>query len=155
MTDYRGVTLIESLVALALLLIVLVIAVPSFQLLWTRAQSDSAGEQLLAAIELTRSAAINRHQVALLCPTHDGRRCTMPWENRLLVYVGDGDMLQTIYLGNRGHLDFSAFPTNQYLKFMPTGLTAIENGTFEYSIDPSTILWRIVINKAGRAKFVQ
>lgn len=84
-----GVTLLELLIALLLLAVVLSIAVPGFRNLLDRNALQTAADRFFTALMLTRSEALKRNQVAVICKTSDGASCTSSgnWEQGWLVYV--------------------------------------------------------------------
>ena len=78
----RGFTLIELLVTLAVAIIIMTIAVPSFQGLMTNSRLASDYNEILSGINLARSEAIKRRENVSFKMTD-----TSPWEYR--VYLTD------------------------------------------------------------------
>src|SRR5690554_2181702 len=71
----RGLTLIELLVTLLVMILLIGWAAPSYQRM--AARQEVAGEvlRLKTALSMTRSAAITRRAQVTLCPTVDGVQC--------------------------------------------------------------------------------
>src|SRR5690554_6132555 len=65
----RGLTLIELLVALVVMIIMVGWAVPSYQRMTARQEVSSEVLRLKTALSMTRSAAITRRTQVALCPT--------------------------------------------------------------------------------------
>ena len=68
MKRHAGLTLIELLVVLVLALILLGVAAPAFQQSLQRIRLQAATNDLLAAIDLTRSQALARGAKVLMAP---------------------------------------------------------------------------------------
>ena len=75
MTQGRGFTLVELLVALAIVAVALTVAIPAFSHGREAARAISAEARLLASLQqaLQRAAATGKR--AVLCPSTDGRHC--------------------------------------------------------------------------------
>lgn len=70
-----GFTLIELMVALAVLAVLLGVAVPSFSEFSLGSKLRSHGTSLVASAQLARSEAIKRNAVVQLCVSSDGSSC--------------------------------------------------------------------------------
>jgi type IV fimbrial biogenesis protein FimT len=86
-----GTTLIELLVALAVLGMIVSFAIPSFATASLNAAQTAQVNLFVQAIYLARSEAIKRNDVVSLCPTLDGASCTpsSDWKSGWLVFVND------------------------------------------------------------------
>jgi type IV fimbrial biogenesis protein FimT len=72
----RGITLIETLIALAILIVIMAIAAPSFTSSLSSARAKSAAQELQAMLDLARSEAIRLTRSVSLCPSTNGTNCT-------------------------------------------------------------------------------
>lgn len=85
----RGVTLVELLVAIAILAILTTAAVPALTH-WSRSNRLSAGiNRFHRALVLARSQAIEHGGHAVVCKSPDGRGCesTAGWEQGWLIFL--------------------------------------------------------------------
>lgn len=120
--------------------------------------------QLFGDIQLARNEAIKRTTTVVLCKSGDGAACssTGDWQNGWLVFV-DSDDDRTVDvnepvirvqqpLGNTVTLKFSAFGSNRYLTYFPSGESK-KNGTFIFC-DPrgASNARAILVTQAGRAR---
>jgi len=71
-----GFTLIELLVTLAIAVILMTIAVPSFQDFFRNSRMASIGDELLGSLMLARSEAMRRGQNVVVCTSTTGTSCT-------------------------------------------------------------------------------
>lgn len=82
-----GFSMIELSVTLAVLLILLVAALPSFQGSLRSNRVSAASNELLASIALARSEAIRSTRGAGVCASATGISCGGTWTNGWLVFV--------------------------------------------------------------------
>lgn len=159
MKKQQAFTLFEVLITISIIAIIAVIAVPSFQHLITSQRRAVAKQRLLHALQFARSMAINTQQPVVICPTNDKRHCVADWQQPLMIYVdkqkkaerdGEDKLLRYIGAGAYGKLALSAFPTKRYFRFLATGFTDAQNGTFSFCYRQQG--WQLVINRAGRVR---
>jgi len=149
----RGFTLIELLVVLTISVILLAVAVPTFQESISRMRTTDAGNSLAASIELARAEAIRRGEQVFLCradstaPT--GCAAAGDWADGWVVWtnvpntggtadnaaaIDDNDRLQVQgSLGTAGSRAEIAISTGSTLTFFPDGrVTPAVNITVAY-----------------------
>lgn len=73
---YQGFTLIELMVVMVVIGVLVTVGIPSFRTLMANNQVNNAANELLYAIQLARSEAIERNQMVSLCPSSDKTSCT-------------------------------------------------------------------------------
>jgi type IV fimbrial biogenesis protein FimT len=71
----RGLTLIELMVAVAVLAILAMIAAPSFNNQLASSRVESAASELKAALDFARSEAIKQSSTVSVCPSTNGNTC--------------------------------------------------------------------------------
>ena len=85
----RGFTVVEMMVALAILSVLLCIAVPSFRNAGLPSQLRAVANGLVAATQIARSEAIKRNTTVQLCVSADGATCgTGNWRQGWIVISG-------------------------------------------------------------------
>jgi type IV fimbrial biogenesis protein FimT len=91
-----GFTLIESMVAVSLMAVLLMIAVPSFNNAALGSQLRASANDLAAAAFLARSEAIKRNAVVTLCMSEDGESCSISggWEQGWAVMLAGAPLQQ-------------------------------------------------------------
>lgn len=82
LTQHRGFTLIELLVTLAVLVIVITVAVPSFRSLADNNRMTALANEMVAALNLARSEAVKRGAQVSVCSNAGG------WVNGWTVQEG-------------------------------------------------------------------
>jgi len=71
----RGFTLMELMVAIAVLAVLLLVAVPSFREAGLPSQLRAIANNMVAATQIARSEAIKRNATVTLCVSSDGKTC--------------------------------------------------------------------------------
>ena len=91
-----GFTLIEAMVSIAVMLVLVAIAVPSFKNASLGSQLRSSANDLVASVLLARSEAIKRNAVVTMCMSADGEDCTTSggWEQGWIVRLDDDTPLR-------------------------------------------------------------
>jgi type IV fimbrial biogenesis protein FimT len=85
----RGFTLIEMLVAIAIMAMLMMMAVPSLRDAGLPSQLRSVANSLVAATQLARSEAIKRNTTVTLCVSANGSSCgTGGWQQGWIVLTG-------------------------------------------------------------------
>lgn len=95
----RGFTLVELMVTVAVLAIIMALAVPSFTGLIRSNRLTGAANELIAAVQLTRSEAVRLNGGVSLCRSDDGATCASGgnW-TRYLTVARDGTVLRSTTL---------------------------------------------------------
>jgi type IV fimbrial biogenesis protein FimT len=73
---HRGFTLIEALVAIAVMLVLMAIAIPSFRDASYRGQLRATTNDLVTSAHFARSEAIKRNAPVTMCLSSDGEHCS-------------------------------------------------------------------------------
>ncbi|WP_417788109.1 GspH/FimT family pseudopilin [Stutzerimonas xanthomarina] len=96
MPNYRGFTLIELMVTIAVLAIMIAIAVPSFTSLIHNNRTTSLHHEILGAIQLARSEAVKRRKDVVICRTENQNACAdgTNWAVGWLVMEVGGDVVK-------------------------------------------------------------
>jgi type IV fimbrial biogenesis protein FimT len=83
----RGFTLIESMVAIAVVMVLMAIAIPSYRDASYRSQLRAAANDLVTTAHFARSEAIKRNAPVTMCMSSDGEHCTASgsWEQGWIV----------------------------------------------------------------------
>jgi type IV fimbrial biogenesis protein FimT len=90
----RGSTLVEQVVAVAIMGILVGIGTPALAHLFMRSAVQVAEAQLVGALHAARQAAVRANTRSVLCPSVDGRRCSkdIDWRRGWIVgYDRDHD----------------------------------------------------------------
>lgn len=132
----EGFTLIELMVALAVLSILLMVAVPAFDLVRNASRLSAGANDVLAGIQLARAEAIRRNVRVVFCQSADGATCanSAAWTGWLVAadQNRDGDFVdadeviraETLRPGIsvQGSPAFAA--TNGSINFRPDGMAS-------------------------------
>lgn len=159
----RGFTLIELVVATALLAILIQLAVPPLAGLLAGWQRDLATRSVTDHLALGRSEAIHWSRKVVMCSSNDGRTCNpmaeKEWKYGWLVFqdldednqFGAGDKLIAVSQGQAGILSLKGNANVQRFVFLPTGMMSSGMATLEV-IPRLGMSQRITINRIGRVR---
>lgn len=161
---FAGFSLVELLVALAILAVMAAATTYTYQEWRSYADSESRLTQLTSAIAVTESYGLSFGRAVTLCKTKTGEGCDgSSWSQGLLVFFDDGNQHQVrsardrikvlLSTGSQGTLAYYGFPSSNYWQYQPKVSQFQQNGTFIYCDNrPRHRDWRLVINKTGRYK---
>lgn len=84
-----GFTVIEMMIAIALLAVILTTAVPAMGRFFEQQRLTAASNHLVTHLQFARSEAIKRNNFVAACPSSDGLGCTggNRWEDGWIVYL--------------------------------------------------------------------
>jgi type IV fimbrial biogenesis protein FimT len=165
-TDTRifsaGVTLVEVLVATAILAILLTVAVPSFQNFIVDNRASAFTNHVYASMLLARSEAIKRNKQVGMCKSSNGASCTGSWNQGWIVFVdadnnGVPDNAGTAILQvNPAHeSSYNLGATPDSFIFDSQGGTT-QNSTVKFSICPTDGVCRyICVPKFGTPRITK
>jgi type IV fimbrial biogenesis protein FimT len=88
MRTHKGVTLIELMIAIALLATIFSLAVPSFSRAMVRTQLGSAESTLFASVNDAMNSSFLRNQRLVMCPSNGADTCTAghEWSKGWIVF---------------------------------------------------------------------
>ena len=158
-----GFSLIELMIALALLGIALGGGVPAFRGLLERQRSSALMMSLQQDIALARSYAALWQRRVSLCPSADQAHCGSDWSQGRLVFADDNGN------GSRENgesilrhddapvglaMNWRSALRKPYLQFLPSGMTNHVNGSFVLCNEAKDrrSARALIINKMGRAR---
>lgn len=160
----QGLTLVELLMTLAVAVVLLGTALPSLGGFLERQRLAAVHNDLLAAVQHTRSLAVTQRRQAILCPTADGSTCRPGgiWDNGWMVFLdqdadGARDADEPV---ERVHhrddpLQIRSSPFRPRLGFRPDGRAAGNNLTLRFCTPDGALAGGLVLNNGGRARRLQ
>ena len=90
-----GFTIVELMVAVAVLAVLVALAVPNFNDASLSGRLNSFANSLVASAQVARSEAIKRNSTIRLCASSDGETCDgADWEEGWIVVTDDDTVLQ-------------------------------------------------------------
>jgi type IV fimbrial biogenesis protein FimT len=97
MRNSSGFTLIELMVAIAILGILAGIGIPAFQNMTLNNRITTTTNGLLGVLQLARSEAVTKRLAITVCPSTDQATCTAgtPWSDGIVVLEG-ANILRTL-----------------------------------------------------------
>ncbi len=157
-----GITLIEALVTVTILVTLIMVALPRFGDLLARQRATADINTLLGAVHTARHAAISQGRKTALCAGRQACLGRNDWHLGMLIFAdlnSDGDRqpgepvvraLAPLHDGARVY--WRSFQNKAYLRFRPNGMTDWQNGSFIYcpaNGDPR-LAKRMIVNVQGR-----
>lgn len=157
-----GFTLIELLVTLAIAVILMALAAPSFRQLMTSTSLTSQTNEFMAALNFTRSEAVKRNVRVTLCKSAAGTACTTGggWHQGWIIFVdaaADGAIgtvnTDDVILRVHGPLSGGNTLVGQvgiadYIAYLPNGQSA-QSGRWDLCGSDLTVAGRDITLGAG------
>lgn len=88
---YRGVTLLEMLIVIAIVSIVLTVVAPNVQHILIANRLAAQTNEISAVLQFARHRAIDEQVRTTLCPTEDYAACSNNWGQAKMVFVDAND----------------------------------------------------------------
>jgi len=158
----RAFTLFEMLFVVSIVAIVSLLIVPNFNNLRAKQRVTVEVNALLGALNYARLLSISKKRPVTICGTLDGTHCSRSWSQEYMVFLDQNndaqrDEFETMVFNHRPKKDFldiswSAFGRKNYIRYLPTGITAHHNGTFKLCHEKLSLIRAISIAKSGRAR---
>ncbi len=159
MNRYRGFTLIELIITVAIVAIVLAVGIPSFQEMMRNNRAATYTNEFMSALNFARSEAVKRGWSVTLCPSADSATCAgTNWDVGWITFVDvnsdgvvdGGDTLLRIHDQLGGNTTLQG--ARQFISYGNTGATA-QNDTLVFSLcDSNNQQNNIIISNTGRAR---
>ena len=161
-----GFTLTEILITLSISAILISSAAPVFSQILLNNRAVSLTNNLLTALQISRSEAIKRNQDVTICKSSDSLTCSGSWSDGWIIFsdvdhdrrldVLDGDTLIQVqrYEGIEFSISWNAFRSDNYIQFSSQGFIHSNNGTFKLCPPDNDVHYAraIIINRVGRAR---
>ena len=163
----RGFSLLEALIAVAIITIVLAMGVPAFAGLTQKTALRAEQDELFAAIQYARHLAVETASRVVMCPStsHDECIAEPNWHEGWIVFVDDNfnrerEGGETIYLVGDAADDGFHITSSQHRRrigFLPTGMAFGSNVTVRFcppngaKVTPRAI----VISNSGRPRMTE
>ncbi len=144
MENSPGFTVTELLVSLAVAAVLTSLAVPAFRDHVERNRSAAALNQMLAAVQSARHAAISLRTAVTVCPSASDADCGVrdSWHLGTLIFAdrnrnGRRDAGEAVLrwlpgFDDDARLYWRSFRNRSYLQFTAAGMTDWQNGNFLY-----------------------
>lgn len=177
-TGQRGFTLVELVVAIALLAILTSLAVPSFTETLRGWRRDNATRAFVSSLNLARTEAIKTSRVLVVCPSADGASCSNAtnWNIGWLVFSDDGidssngvltpnnannqvldagERIATVVSAPAGVSTITSPDNIQLLQFLPNALMISGAASTDFTVTPEgatsvTKVDKINVSRVGR-----
>jgi type IV fimbrial biogenesis protein FimT len=163
MRDEHGFTLIEMIVALAVVSLLVGIGAPATSRLVASMRTTSALSEITGALAVGRMEAIRRNAPVTVCPSTDGRTCRSDgdWRTGWIVFddhsrTGRPASVAAIIRAEDGDtrgLDIRATAGRRHIRFQPDGWSSGTNVTIRLCDEArERYLGAVIVNNAGRVR---
>ena len=165
---WRGFTLVELLVTLAIGTILLAIAIPGYAFLANAGRLTAVTNDLVTTLHFARSEAIKRGIRVTVCKTSNAVAlpptcdATASWQQGWLVFadggmrgvIDPGDILLWVHDSAHTTVDITSYNYDRYISYLPSGgsrgSSGLANGTIRICVTDSRR--DIIINITGRPR---
>jgi len=164
-----GFTLVEIMVTVVIVGIFASIALPSFARIIENNRINTATNELISNLLLTKSEALKRRNTVTLCPSINQSTCTnsadysVGWivfldcdsdgdrDLGAILDCGVNDAEEIIKVGDAFDSVYMNNPTQQ-IRFGFSGRPDGDNSTFDIGKDASNLTKEVTVNRVGRVK---
>lgn len=119
----RGFTLIELMITVTVGIVLLGLAIPSFQVVFNSSRINTQANEFVATLQIARAEAIRRNARVVVCPSTNGTSCLTGnptgWTG-WLAFVDDGGFSQSFASGNAAKANNGVVDPNETI--LRTGL---------------------------------
>lgn len=160
--NQQGLTLIELLTSLSLIVVLAAMAVPSFGELRQRSQRAAINNELIAVLSLARAEALRSRHHTVVCPaSDDGSSCRSDgvWKRGWLAFIDGNDDGQPggprdrlIAEGSLPHGGILHSGSGRpRVRYAPNGLNRGSNLSIRVCLD-GRVVSAVVVNNVGRPR---
>ena len=156
----RGMTLVESLVVVAILAILAALTAPAFSGVLKKQRVDATSYRLVAHLQTARSVAIARNVRTTIAPI-DGTHWELGWQvftdaNRTAQFDGDDELIATAPAVDSGLSITGGASGQSWVSFAGDGQPKLFNGGFQsgsFVICAGADLGtQVIMNRVGRIR---
>ncbi len=164
-TQVRGVTLIETVIVLAVIGILTAVGLPSLHSTLSGSRATTVANRLLTDLSRARSEAIMRREVSVICPSQDGQACSIgaDWSEGWLVFAdANGDnrrsgaepVLSVVGASDLGGMRVATTSGRSLVRFRSDGRNGGSNLTLNLC-DGEKLARQVIVNVGGRSRIVK
>ncbi|MEE4299802.1 MAG: GspH/FimT family protein [Pseudomonadales bacterium] len=159
--NQAGLSLVELVVACALLALLATLALPGAARLLAEAEAERTLHRVNAALAYARYLAVTEDRAVVLCPLRPDGECGGRWSDGFAVFpdperearLSPGSIPLRVFEGSGVRVVLRAFRTTRYFRFLRNGQTDWQNGRFVVCPDrPAVPARSLVVNVQGRAR---
>lgn len=167
-TKEGGLSLIELMTTIAVMVILMGVATHNWQGLIERQQGRALKTQLRTAFQFARFGAITHNQQVTMCPLNSANQCTSSWNGPISVFLDPGNqksltspqyLLRTFAPNQNGYLKASnsGIYERRYFQFSPDGTAhgTIGNLTWCPSSKNAQRGFQVILNFGGRIRWAK
>ncbi len=160
---YAGFTLIELITVIAVLLITLGVAIPSFSGLIASNQQTSLINQFATSLAHARYYAVQHSQRVVLCPSSNLESCTggFDWQQGFISFVDENynrirdgkEKLLAVTQIDRNEVAIQTSTGRRKIVFYPSGSSPGSNVTIKFCSNVAKLPGKaLILSNSGRAR---
>ncbi|MGB0834725.1 MAG: GspH/FimT family pseudopilin [Psychrobium sp.] len=161
-----GFTIVELMIAMAIVIIVLHLGASSLKEMTLRNHMTTHVNEFVAVQRMARQYALYNKTDVIMCASTDGQKCMAKkyWHEGVLVFVDNNgdrkrdpdDKVIKFFQARAKNLQVTwrAYQNKRYLQFTANGWTNYQNGTFRFCFanEPQQYNRALIVSQIGRAR---
>ncbi len=162
----KGFTIVELIVAMAIMIIVMHLGVSSLKTMTLRSHMTTHVNEFVTMQRMARQFALNHKANVTFCASIDGLACVSKkhWNEGALIFVDrngnrkvdSDDKIVRFFQSNSKNLrvTWRAFQNKSYLQYTANGWTNNQNGTFRFCFANESARFNraVIVTKIGRTR---
>ena len=160
--SYKGLTLPELIMVMAIVAILTLISLPNLTQLFAATQSRRVGNELLGLLSFARHEAIRSGRLVTLCPLNGLNQCGTDWNQPITIF---SDPANTKHLADPSQVALTFKPptsgrltiaslTRKSFQFRSNGMTFGDLGNLTWCPETgdARLASHLVVSRGGRAR---
>lgn len=147
----KAFSLLEMLFAMTILVLLIVLAVPSYRCLVGSNRAQIYIDELVSTLEFARTYAIKTGESVIFCGSKNNQSCDGLWQDGMIAIMANSAKILKVLapIAARDNLSWHGAPD---IIFTPDGFANGYQGSFYYCSENATSATVVILSSSGRVR---